>query len=543
MRRYSPSWISTILSRLRRDTRGVTAVLVGLLMVPLCLMLGGAVDLGVAYYLKNRLGYAVDSAALAVGSTVQHEVDIEQRARDFVAANYPSDAIGTVHDVTVTDVNNVITVSAKATFQTFFMGIFSLDEITVAAEAEVIRAIRGLEVALVLDNTGSMRSSNNIGALRDASRDFVNILFGDEVTNPNLFISIVPYAASVNPGPEALGGDTTPPPPAWWPESTDPGYIEFRHNPDDGGPFADGQGWKGCVLERTGTDLLDDTPGGWEAWAWPPEPDHEDLWDDWPDVPPGPDQTEIVDYLSDHKAGSRYYTNDSNNYDLYNMAGSVTEGGVRYDPGTFQNNGAGPNLGCPGPILPLNNVKSIVLDTVDSLDAWHRGGTMADLGLAWGRRVLSPEPPFTEGEPWGKELWEKAIVMMTDGNNEYFKLTSNATNGNSTNNWYNRDNDRVRSDYSGIGWLSSDNPRIGTNNRGTANDIVDARMAVMCADLKAQGIIVYTVTFGNTNSTTEELYRNCATDPSKWFDSPSQADLRESFKAIAVELSNLRVSR
>lgn len=547
MRRYSPSGIGTILSRLRRDTRGVTAVLVGLLMVPLCLMLGGAVDLGVAYYLKNRLGYSVDSAALAVGSTVEHDVDIEQRARDFVAANYPDDAIGTVHDVVVTDVDNVITVSAKATFQTFFMGIFSLDEITVAAEAEVIRAIRGLEVALVLDNTGSMRGGNNIGALRDASTDFVNILFGDQVTNPNLFISIVPYAASVNPGPEAFGGDTTPTPPAWWPDPSDPWYVEFKYNPDDNGDtLADGQGWKGCVLERTGADLLDDTPGGWEAWAWPPEPDDGDIWPDWPDVPTGttqPDQAEVADCLDGSAAEPCYYDNNSNNYNLFNMTGSVSAGGVRYDVGTYQNNGAGPNLGCPGPILPLNNVKSIVLDTVDSLDAWHRGGTMADLGLAWGRRVLSPEPPFTEGEPWDKEDWEKAIVMMTDGNNQYYRLPSNATNGSTANDWFNRDNDRVYSDYSGIGWLASDNPRIGTNSISTANTIVDARMATMCEELKAQGIIVYTVTFGNTSSSTEELYRNCATDPSKWFDSPSQDDLRKSFKAIAVELSNLRVSR
>ncbi|WP_299438038.1 TadE/TadG family type IV pilus assembly protein [uncultured Rhodospira sp.] len=494
MRRYTPTWIGRILRRLRRDTRGVTVIVFGLLMAPLFLALGGAVDLGVAYYLKNRLGYAVDAAALAVGSTVDEAVDIMDRARDFVIANYPDDTIGHVHDIVAFEVDNVVTVSAKATFDTFFMKLFSLEELTVYAESEVIRAIKGLEVAMVLDNTGSMRGNNNIGALRDASEDFVKILFGSETVHPKLFVSIVPYAASVNPGPEAFGGHTSPTAPAWWPEESDPNYVPFEWNPDDGGSFADGLGWKGCVMERTGSDLLgDDDPAGWEAWAWEPDP--------------------------------------SNDYDLEDM-----EGTVRYNPSTYQNSGTGPNLGCPSPIIPLTNKKGDLIDVVRGLDAWHRGGTMADIGLAWGRRVLSPEPPFTEGQPWNKELWEKAIVMMTDGVNQFYKLPNDAGP--------NEEYEDVNSDYTGIGWLSSDNPRIGTNNMGAANDTIDDRMAAMCEELKQKGIIVYTVTFSSgIDQATKDLYRNCATDPTKWFDSPTQADLKASFKAIAVELSNLRVSR
>ena len=55
-----------------------------------------------------------------------------------------------------------------------------------------------------------------------------------------------------------------------------------------------------------------------------------------------------------------------------------------------QNDGLGPNLGCGPSITPLVAAKTTVHDAIDVMQPWHRGGTMANLGLAWGWRVLSP---------------------------------------------------------------------------------------------------------------------------------------------------------
>ena len=55
-----------------------------------------------------------------------------------------------------------------------------------------------------------------------------------------------------------------------------------------------------------------------------------------------------------------------------------------------QNNGLGPNLGCGPAITPLVASKTTVHEAIDEMQPWHRGGTMANLGLAWGWRVLSP---------------------------------------------------------------------------------------------------------------------------------------------------------
>ncbi|MBB4266362.1 TadE/TadG family type IV pilus assembly protein [Roseospira visakhapatnamensis] len=482
-----------------RDTRGVTAVIFGLMAIPLAIAAGMAIDLGVAYYVKARLAYAVDAAALAVGSTIASDVDLDERAENFFDANYPDGGIGSVHDILVSTQGNTITVSASATFDTFFMKIVERDTITVHADAQVVRAIRGLEVALVLDNTGSMHSNNNIGALRTASKDMVDILFGTETTHPNLFVSIVPYAASVNPGPAALGGLTSPTPPSWWPEPGDEGYVPFNHTPANLDNILDplnGQGWKGCVIERTGADLMgDDNASGWEPYAWEPEV--------------------------------------SNNYDITDMMNTV-----RYDPSEYGNDAGGPNLGCPSRIVPLTNVKSTLINNIAKLEAWNRGGTMSDLGMAWGRRVLSPAAPFTEGEPWDEPNWIKAIVLMTDGDNQFYSPSKNY------NGTYNKYNNEVYSDYTGYDRLEASNPRLGTNSKSKAKNIINANLAAVCESIKQQGIVVYTVTFTSSiNATTKQIYKDCATDLTKWFDSPSQEDLKNSFKAIAVELSKLRVSR
>ena len=56
-------------------------------------------------------------------------------------------------------------------------------------------------------------------------------------------------------------------------------------------------------------------------------------------------------------------------------------------------------------------------------------------------------------------------------------------------------------------------------------------------------IMGFTITFQVASRRARILMRNCASDASKYFDSPSSADLQQAFRAIAQELSNLRIGR
>jgi hypothetical protein len=161
---------------------------------------------------------------------------------------------------------------------------------------------------------------------------------------------------------------------------------------------------------------------------------------------------------------------------------------------------------------------------------WHRGGTMANIGLVWGWRALSPDWRglwrYADAGPISADLpldhderyMSKVIVLMTDGDNQWYK------------------NDYTAYRYPDDGMLA-----------GTS---VDDRMLEACELLKQDGIVVYTITFGSgVNSSTSDLYRQCASDPDqnvyfpgrKYFDAPTGADLRAAFGAIGGQLTELRL--
>lgn len=515
------SSIARLFLRLGRDRRGVTAIMYALMLVPLFMVIGGAVDLGVAYYLKSRLGYAVDAAALAVGSTVESGVDLEQRARDFVEANYPDAAIGDLEAdaLSVNVLNDVITVSAKASFDTFFLKLFQMPKITVSADAEVIRAVKGMDVALVLDITGSMRSGGKIGDLKDAATDLVNILFGDNDTHDKLQVGIVPYAVAVNPGAAVANalvttGDTV---------STD---ID-----------SDPLGWKGCLME----------PLGIGSAVTDPDPDAEYDFDyEWND----PDPSDITDWTWEPYVWEFDPAITDNIYD------PDDEDTVYYPAGTYQNGGTGPNLGCPSAITALTGSKQTLLDTIDDLEPWHRGGTLSDIGMAWGIRLVSPEAPFTEGKPWDEPRWMKAIVMMTDGENQLYWLTDDDSPNEKDDSQYSDFSPYGRVDemLEGIGTTVPDEPTSKSHRNSIRNqgrDLVDEKLVALCQKAEAKNIIVYTVTFGSgaDSSHVQGVYRACASDGTdlipagRYFHAADGLDLRAAFTEIGQELSKLRVSR
>jgi Flp pilus assembly protein TadG len=455
--------------RLLGCDRGTIAVIFAFALLPLLLSVGVATDAARAYMVRTKLSYALDAAGLAVGSSSGSIAQLTAIGQKFFDANFPPGGVGIATAFGVTVDGDKITVSATARVDTVFMQIAGKDHIDVSTSAEITRSIRGLELAMVLDNTGSMTSNNNIGAARDAANEMADILFGNFTVHPHLRVAVVPYSASVNVG------------------SVAPTLVAAgsAYNPGSA------SGWKGCVVERAGADAVADTNGVlWTRYIWATATDNS-----------------------------------------YTLADPST---IKSSP-SYGNGGTGPNLGCPTPITPLTDTKSTVTAAIDAMEAWSRGGTFSDIGMAWGLRVLSPAPPFTEGLPWGTNDWTKAVILMTDGDNQFYKLTS--TTG------ANHVNSGVISDYTGYGRLD-DLGRMGTTNTTTAKSVINSRMTAVCNAMKAKQIVIYTVTFtSGINAATKELYRTCASDPSKYFDSPSQSDLKQAFRKIANELSNLRVSK
>ncbi len=73
------------------------------------------------------------------------------------------------------------------------MRVFGHDTMTVSARSVIQRETTGMELALVMDNTGSMWDSAAFNACRHAAHDLIDILYGDEDEIDNLWVSLVPY--------------------------------------------------------------------------------------------------------------------------------------------------------------------------------------------------------------------------------------------------------------------------------------------------------------------------------------------------------------
>jgi hypothetical protein len=96
-------------------------------------------------------------------------------------------------------------------------------------------------------------------------------------------------------------------------------------------------------------------------------------------------------------------------------------------------------------------------------------------------------------------------------------------------------------DYNAYGRLSEG--RLGTMSTSVAKTILNNRMLDMCQTMKAQGIIIYTMTFGGSpNTATKTMYENCATEPDMYFHAPSGTALQQAFVEIADQLSSLRIA-
>jgi len=186
----------------------------------------------------------------------------------------------------------------------------------------------------------------------------------------------------------------------------------------------------------------------------------------------------------------------------------------------------GPNRACPEMILPLTNSRTDIEDHMDLL--FPAGNTNSANGAIWGWRTLSADAPFTEGVEYSDGTWQKAVVIMTDGNN----TTSD------------RDT-HFGSDLTAYGYASES--RMG-DNMTDADDMeeqFDDKLLRICQRMKDQDILVYTIVFDLDNTATEEVFQACATTPNAPYyqKAPSGDDLETAFGDIAQDLVKLHISK
>jgi len=215
--------------RFFHDRSGATALMMMLLAVPLVTIVGLATDAARGYMLKARLVQAVDAAALAGGATFDTSLQNDDIQR-FFTANFPDGYMNaTLATLQITPQQNgeAIEVVASATIQTTFMQVLQIDTLTVAARTVVQRAVRGMELVLVLDTTGSMNSGGKLQAMKDAADDLLDIMYGESDTIDDFWVGLVPFRARVRIDKNDTDWIDAAPPSNW------KGCVDVRPAPDD----------------------------------------------------------------------------------------------------------------------------------------------------------------------------------------------------------------------------------------------------------------------------------------------------------------------
>ena len=496
-----------------RDQRGNVGILFGFAAIPLIGLLGGAVDMTRHNRYQATLLNAMDAAAIAlVRRGAKDETEADAFVNDYVAGIVPwlkSDTMLNLPALNAIEIDGGYRIEAKGSMDTAFLPVVGLRTMPLDLSTEVMMSGGKYEVALALDNTGSMQNFGRIGALRDAASQLVDDLYTEEGAEDRVKMALIPFVTAVNVG-TSEGFDL-----AWIdPVGADPLFHRNFSTPVDRLDLFENKmrvEWKGCVEARSEGDL-DDTAPESRATRWVPY-----LWPDEPDDGYG------NSYLDD--SGAR---NDQNR--LRDVAKYTVGRGTRVANTTS----AGPNAACPGPVVPLTNDTTVMKSEIGKMKphnerGGNNSGTNVAQGLVWAWRVLSPDAPFTQGASYKDDETQKVLVLLSDGRNQV------VANGGIT-----------ESDYTSYGYLADG--RMGsTDNYLTAEANVDAKVREVCEGVKTTGIRLYTILFQVDFAKTQDLFRDCASKDENgeplYFYVPQANQLETAFREIGDDLTSLRVTR
>jgi Flp pilus assembly protein TadG len=556
--------ISIPLKRLYRNDIGAVILLYALALVPIIGMLGIAIDTGRIYYVNSILTGAVDAAAIAGGRAGGTDANITQSATNMFNANIPPNFIGTITGPTInlsTDSsgNRIVAVTANARINTSFMQVLGQSTIATNSLSQAVIANLGAEVVLALDNTGSMDGSPMQAEL-DAAKQLVETVYGGPGidTVPGLYMAIVPFTTTVNIN---LTGTSPGFAPSAW--LTSAGVAEIAnpllYPPIPKGAKSVGGSWMGCIEARTpplyaaGMDATDTPPTSnatrFTPYLYPSTMVHKYTYGQ------ALDRTDPLATSGNPPWGSSGTPRGDNDWTL---AGGVPAGSGLYFGDNYKWNGSdgnlgvGPNLGCPIPILPLTASQTVVQNTIKNMKATFRGGTMINSGLAAAWWTISPSwtglwpSPTPSNLPQAYGKTNKFLVLMTDGNNQWYDWPTGvpgAPSATVTPSFPNSATIAKDADYTGYGRLGEG--RTGTTNFNSTIPLLNASMTTMCDAIKKNGVVVYTILFthgGTLDPQTQTAFKNCASDPSKYYYTITNAELVTAFKNIGQSISSLRLS-
>ena len=363
---------------------------------------------------------------------------------------------------TTIDADGTVTTVATANVPTYFGAILKRTSFPVTVTSQAKRGSGKLEVALVLDTTGSM-SGTKMDTLKIAAANLVTTLFNIPDATNRVKVSLVPFAQYVNIGTTYRGA-------SWLSDSEDQTSsgvdvgVDYP-NATYSNPYTVNQT---CYNDGAAYDC------SYTAYA---------------TVNLGVG----VPYSRPWTYTARWYgCVGSRNYplDVHDAVDSVNKVPAFRD------------TWCSAELTRLTNSPTALTTAINGLSA--SGETYIPDGLLWGWRALSPSLPFKDGAAAGPNV-QKHMIVMTDGNNTLAPFYPYHWGGDTT--------------------------------------VTNTLTSETCTNIKAANITVYTVAFSVTDATIKNILRNCASQPSNYFDATTAGDLTAAFARIGALITAVRLSK
>jgi len=157
---------------------------------------------------------------------------------------------------------------------------------------------------------------------------------------------------------------------------------------------------------------------------------------------------------------------------------------------------------CPVELVPLSYDWSKIKSSIDQISPG--GPTNQPVGMAWAWLSLMPTLPLNAPVEDANYTYKKIMIVLSDG-------------------------------------LNTKNKKAGN---GSSHAIyVDGRQKLLCDNIKADGITVYTIQVNTDGDPTSTILQYCASSSDKFFMLTSASQLMSAFDTIGGSLTKLRIAK
>ena len=208
-----------IISRFCRQQSGNIAISFALLSLVCFGIVGLGIDMSRSHSAAVRSLAALDTAALAAARAMNEQALTDAEIRNVALTTFNANVqgrttTGETHSgfqVAIDRTKNEVRVSVITKIPNTFTRLFNKPTTDVLRSATAVYNMKDIELAMMLDVSGSMRRQK-IADLKAAARDVINILMPPNQPSTKVRIGLAPYSTSVNAGAFAslvTGGQST----------------------------------------------------------------------------------------------------------------------------------------------------------------------------------------------------------------------------------------------------------------------------------------------------------------------------------------------